>query len=103
MKRSLPFKLAILSLLLLLVATASAISINWIRSKDRPLASFFSPKPANADDVDKQADKVLKQMSDYLTAMPQFSYKSKGTFEVVDEKNQKQQQAYQSEVFVKRP
>ncbi|KAA9332638.1 DUF2092 domain-containing protein [Adhaeribacter soli] len=53
--------------------------------------------------VDKQADRILKQMSDNLTAMQQFSYTSTGNFEVLDKNNKKQKQNYRAQVFVKRP
>lgn len=68
----------------------------------KPETNIILPLAEKGPKVDKQADKILKQMSDYLTAMQQFSYKSKGTFEVVD-KNKKLKQTYNSEVFVKRP
>src|SRR5688572_21972709 len=71
--------------------------------KPAPETNLILPVAEKGPKVDKQADKILKQMSDYLTAMQQFSYKSKGTFEVVDQNNKKQKQTYNSEVFVKRP
>ncbi|MFC5270342.1 DUF2092 domain-containing protein [Adhaeribacter terreus] len=56
-----------------------------------------------AEKVDKQADKLLKEMSDYLTAMKQFSYTSKGIIEIVGDDKTKDKVTYNSEVFIKRP
>ena len=81
-------------------------SLSWTMlsaPKPKPETSILSAFTDNKPKVEKDADKILKQMSDHLTAMQQFSYKSKGTFEMVDNDNKKQQQSYNSEVFVKRP
>jgi hypothetical protein len=64
--------------------------------------SVTSALPQNPK-VDKEADKLLKKMSDYLTGLQQFSYKSTGMYETVDSKNKKQKTAYTSVVSVKRP
>lgn len=91
-----------LSFFLILVASAS---ISWKMLSARQLKS--PAKLANniqgTKKVDKQADKILRSMSDHLTAMQQFSYKSSGTFETPANNNQKQKQKYNAEIFVKRP
>jgi hypothetical protein len=81
------------------------ISISWkmlLVPHEKPETTIIS-SIKNGPKVDKQADKILKSMSDYLTAMQQFSYKSNGVFEVVDNNNKKSKQNYSAEVFVKRP
>jgi hypothetical protein len=97
---------AILRWLLMALVLLGVGSLQWkllsARPKKTDPAIMAASQGQNAK-VDKQADKLLKQMSDYLTAMNQFSYKSKGEFEVVDNNNKKQKLNYNSEIFVKRP
>ena len=80
-------------------------SISRAMLSDRPAKNESASIQASQQNpkVDKQADRILKQMSDNLTAMQQFSYRSTGTFEVLDKNNKKQKQNYNAQVFVKRP
>ena len=89
--------------LLFLVLTSLSWKMLSARSLKPETSSYFNEHLQGPKKVDKQADKILKQMSDYLTAMKQFSYKSSGTFEVPDKNNKKEKQHYNAEVFVKRP
>ncbi|HSI90069.1 MAG TPA: DUF2092 domain-containing protein [Adhaeribacter sp.] len=81
-------------------------SLSWkmlAASEPKPETIILSGT-VNADPkVDKEADKILKQMSDYLTSLDQFSYKSEGSTEDVDKDNKKHKTAYNSEVYVDRP
>ena len=81
-------------------------SLSWkIISAPKPKSETTIILPSYPGDpkVEKDADKILKAMSDHLTQMQMFSFKSKGTFEAVDENKKKEQHTYNSEVFVKRP
>ncbi|MBK0404680.1 DUF2092 domain-containing protein [Adhaeribacter sp. BT258] len=88
------------------VMLIAIISISWkmlsVSYGKTETLNLFSAK-IQTPKIDKQADKILKQMSDHLTAMQQFSYKSQGSYEVVDKDKKKEQLTYSSEVFVKRP
>lgn len=92
--------------LILLLVLFGVGSMSWkmlFASEPKPETTIILPPAAGDPKVEKDADKILKAMSDHLTKMQAFTYKSKGTFEVVGEGNKKQQQSYNSEVFVKRP
>ena len=92
--------------LLLLLILFGVGSMSWkmlFASEPKPETTIILPSAPGDPKVEKDADKILKAMSDHLTKMQTFSYKSKGTFEVVDKDNKKTQQTYNSEVYVKRP
>ena len=92
--------------LLLLLILLGVGNMSWkmlFASEPKPETTIILPSASGDPKVEKDADKILKAMSDHLTKMQTFSYKSKGTFEVVDKDNKKTQQTYNSEVYVKRP
>ena len=89
---------------MLLIFGVASLSWNILSaSEPKTETTIILPAPPGDPKVEKDADKILKAMSDYLTQMQTFSYKSKGTFEIVDKDNKKTQQTYNSEVYVKRP
>jgi len=103
MNNQIPQRPATLRWLLFTIVLFGVGSISWkmlTKPTARPETTIILPGDPK---VEKDADKILKAMSDYLTSMQTFSYKSKGTFEIVGEDNKKTQQTYNSEVFVKRP
>ncbi|MBK0402502.1 DUF2092 domain-containing protein [Adhaeribacter sp. BT258] len=82
------------------------LSISWkILSAlpEKPETTILLSTKNQTPKIDKQADQILKQMSDYLTSLDQFSYNSKGSFEEVLKDNKKHQTSYNSEVYVDRP
>ncbi len=97
-KPSVKYHWLILSLLIIGIASLSWKTLSASEPKPETIIlAAVDPK------VDKDADKILKQMSDYLTSLDQFSYKSKGSTEDVDKDNKKHKTAYNSEVYVDRP
>lgn len=100
-KENRTFRWLIFSMLLL-----GVFSMSWkmlSAKQPKPETAIILPAAPGDPKVEKDADKILKAMSDYLTQMQTFSYKSKGTFEIVGEGNKKTQQTYSSDVMVKRP
>ncbi len=106
MKQTDPNKAASFRGLVLFFLLVGVASISWkmlSATVPKPETTIILPTSPGEPKVEKDADKILKAMSDHLTQMQKFSYKSKGTFEIVGEGNKKTQQTYNSEVFVKRP
>jgi hypothetical protein len=106
MSNQTPSKYGSIRWLLFSIVLFGAGSMSWKMLKtpaSKPETSIILTTLPAGPKVEKDADKILKAMSDYLTQMQTFSYKSKGTFEIVGEDNKKTQQTYNSEVYVKRP
>src|SRR4051794_10389008 len=61
------------------------------------------PAPAPEQRVDPQADRILKQMSDYLSAQKDFSYQTESAIEVVTKEGQKVEFNANAKVSVERP
>jgi len=76
---------------------------------------LFMPKKVNTDymvytsgtidksPIEKEADNILRRMSNYMTGLRKFSYTSKSTHEGIDYKDKKFQKQFSADVLVKRP
>jgi hypothetical protein len=87
----------------------------WGRMKLRPVIYIFflaavimlfpllSVGEEKVQPIEPQADKILKQMSEYLSSLEQFSFHSDSTIDKVFTNGQKLQFGNSGDIFVKRP
>jgi len=72
----------------------------------QPISRAYAQPPATAQpsrEIDPQADKALRQMSDYISSLRSFRVQSTATDEVVLRSGEKRQQVSQSRITVERP
>ncbi|WP_051312838.1 DUF2092 domain-containing protein [Sporocytophaga myxococcoides] len=92
----------------LLLLVLSAISVGglmaYVREPNRPVAHKSEKRSPSKGVVNKDAERILKSMSDYMNNLSEFSCKSNGYFEYIDDStDQKIQMNNTSSTFVKRP
>lgn len=94
----------IFSILLLGIAT---LGFAWVYNQDETKSLLSDKQDIKTDQemkVDEKAQKILMEMSKYLTNQKGFSFRSNGYFEVVDTVSGKKEQINNSgELFLKRP
>lgn len=76
------------------------IAIVWTMLVSAPT---YSADAASASAVKPEADQLLRQMSDYLISLDQFSVRAENTEDVLLPSGQKLQMGYSVELFVRRP
>lgn len=99
MRRTFKQKIRWLFVALVFTVMASCNSDN----KTETSSTESTPAQADSAETDKEAKKIMRQMSDYLTGLQEFSYKSEGMYEIIDTSDNKTNETYKAEVFVKRP
>jgi hypothetical protein len=94
----------IFSILLLAVAS---LSFAWVYNRNEsvtPLTDKMELKIVDQVTIDEKSKKIMMDMDNYLTGLKEFSFQSKGYFEVVDSASAKKEKINNSgELFLKRP
>jgi hypothetical protein len=94
----------IFSILFLAIAT---LGFAWVYNKNEPVTELTGKKEIQSSNhvtVDEKSKKIMMDMSTYLTGIKEFSFQSKGYFEVIDTISGKKEQINNSgELFLKRP
>jgi hypothetical protein len=94
----------IFSILLLAIAS---LSFAWVYNQDesaKELTGIKKTKTGDQVNIDQKAIKIMKDMSNFLTGLKEFSFHSKGYFEVIDSASGKKEKINNSgEIFTKRP
>jgi len=95
-------KWALLFFILLAISIGGLMA--YVRVPDRQEVAKSEVKSIAKGTVNKDAEKILKSMSDYMNSLNEFSCKSNGYFEYIDDStDQKIQMNNVSSTFVKRP